>query len=37
LLDLGCQFGGGEGELTAHRRGQVDHLDATAFEADLLQ
>jgi len=36
-FDLGGQFGGGERKLPAHRRRQVDHLDAPSFQADLLQ
>jgi hypothetical protein len=36
-LDFGSQLGGGKGELTAHRRGQVDHLDASLFQSNLLE
>jgi len=35
-LDLSGQFGSGEGELTTHGRGQVDHLDAPTFQTDLV-
>ena len=37
LLDLGRQLRDREGELTAHRRRQIDHLDAAALQSDLLQ
>ncbi len=37
LLDFGRQFGDREGELAAHRRGEIDHLDAAALQSDLFQ
>jgi hypothetical protein len=37
LLDLRGQLGDRERELAAHRRRQVDHLDAAALQSDLLQ
>ena len=36
-LDLRRHFRCGEGELAAHGRGQVDHLDALSSQTDLLQ
>ena len=37
LLDLRRQLGDRERELAAHRRRQIDHLDAAALQSDLLQ
>ncbi len=37
LLDLRRQLRDRESELAAHRRRQIDHLDAAAWQADLLQ
>ncbi len=37
LLDLCGEFRYGERELATHSGGQVDHLDAAARQADLLQ
>ena len=37
LLDLRRQLGDREGKLAAHRRRQIDHLDAAALQSDLLQ
>ena len=35
LLDLGRQLRDRESELAAHRRRQIDHLDAAALQSDL--
>ncbi len=37
LLDLSRQLRDRECELTAHRRRQIDHLDAAALQSDLFQ
>ena len=36
-LDFSRQLGGGKGKLPAHRRGQVDHLDALLLQANILE
>ena len=36
-LDLGRHLGGSPGELASHSRRQVDHLNASAIETDLIQ
>jgi len=36
-LNLGCYLGRGKGELAAHGRRYVYHLNASTVEADLLQ
>ena len=35
-LDLGRHLGGSPGELTCHSSRQIDHLNASALEADLI-
>lgn len=36
-LDLSRHLGGGPGKLTGHSRRQIDHLNASAVEANLIQ
>jgi hypothetical protein len=37
LFNFGRHLGGGKGELTTHRRRDVDHLNAPPLETDLFQ